>query len=275
MPGPGNSRDAARRMRREALEKANEVRRKALADAKDKRKRALADAKEARRAMRTQVEESIARGFEPLTPDRRRAMTRQHLLEAAARIFARDGFHGASLDDIAATAGFTKGAVYSNFKSKEDLLLALMDKHMTEQFDEIVGSLETEDRTQEQQLPSIARTVTNHMWDDSWSMLWLEFVLYAARNPDARSKIKTLMRKSRQQVVDIIEKEYAHTGEDPKYSSEQVAIITTAMFDGLGMYHLVDPDVANDETIRTLLQLLYDAMGVDDTGEAEAGNSAG
>src|SRR5688500_5424687 len=142
MPGPGNSRDAARRMRRDALEKANEVRRKALADAK-----------EARRAMRAQVEESNARGFEPLTPDRRRAMTREHLLEAAARIFSRDGFHGASLDDIAATAGFTKGAVYSNFKSKEDLLLALMDQHMTEQFDEIVGSLDTEDRTQEQQLP--------------------------------------------------------------------------------------------------------------------------
>ena len=65
--------------------------------------------------------------IEPLTPARRREMTRRHLLDAAAVVFARDGFHGASLDDVAATAGFTKGAVYSNFKSKEDLFLAVFD----------------------------------------------------------------------------------------------------------------------------------------------------
>ena len=68
--------------------------------------------------------------IEPLTPARRREMTRRHLLEAAAVVFARDGFHGASLDDVAATAGFTKGAVYSNFKSKEDLFLALFDDRL-------------------------------------------------------------------------------------------------------------------------------------------------
>ena len=65
--------------------------------------------------------------IEPLTPERRRAMTREHLLEAAAVVFARNGYHGASLDEVAAAAGFTKGAVYSNFKSKEDLFLALID----------------------------------------------------------------------------------------------------------------------------------------------------
>src|SRR6266513_920054 len=66
--------------------------------------------------------------FEPLTPERRRAMTRQHLLEAAAMVFARNGFHGSTLDEVAATAGFSKGAVYSNFKSKHDLFLELFHK---------------------------------------------------------------------------------------------------------------------------------------------------
>jgi hypothetical protein len=51
--------------------------------------------------------------FEPLTPARRQATTRQHLLEAAAIVFARNGFHGSTLDEVAATAGFTKGAVNS------------------------------------------------------------------------------------------------------------------------------------------------------------------
>ena len=235
-------RDAARRLRKEGRTLGAGARRNAMAQAKD----------------------ATAQTFEPLTPERRRAMTRETLLDAAAMVFARDGFHGASLDEIASTAGFTKGAVYSNFKSKEDLLLALMDKHFSQQFEDIVGALDTDARTQEEQLPRIARTVVNHMWDDSWTMLWLEFVLYAARNPEAQVKIQNLTRKSRQQIIELIEKEYAQTGKPPKYSSEQVAIITTAMFDGLGMYHLIEPSLADDATIRTLLQMLYDAMGVED-----------
>src|SRR5437879_6422414 len=66
--------------------------------------------------------------LEPLTPERRRAMTREHLLAAAAEVFARRGYHGATLDEVAETAGFTKGAVYSNFTSKEDLFLALTQR---------------------------------------------------------------------------------------------------------------------------------------------------
>src|SRR5436190_10521639 len=72
--------------------------------------------------------------FEPLTPERRRAMTRQHLLEAAAIVFTKNGFHGSTLDEVAAMAGFTKGAVYSNFKSKDDLFLALLDERIDRQF---------------------------------------------------------------------------------------------------------------------------------------------
>ena len=74
------------------------------------------------------TETAIVTGDAPLvalTPDRRRALTRRHLLEAAGVVFARQGFHGATLDEVAATAGFTKGAVYSNFTSKDDLFLAL------------------------------------------------------------------------------------------------------------------------------------------------------
>src|ERR1700756_5756827 len=64
--------------------------------------------------------------LEPLTPERRRAMTRDHLLAAAAEVFGRRGYHAATLDEVAEAAGFSKGAVYSNFASKEDLFLALL-----------------------------------------------------------------------------------------------------------------------------------------------------
>ena len=63
--------------------------------------------------------------MEPLTQERRRQLTREHLLAAAAQVFAERGFYGATLDEVARVAGFTKGAVYSNFESKDDLFLAL------------------------------------------------------------------------------------------------------------------------------------------------------
>jgi len=66
--------------------------------------------------------------LERLTPERRRAMTRDHLLAAAAEVFAQRGYHSATIDEVAEAAGFTKGAVYSNFSSKEDLFLALAQR---------------------------------------------------------------------------------------------------------------------------------------------------
>src|SRR5438128_5855960 len=121
--------------------------------------------------------------FEPLTPERRRGMTRQHLLEAAAIVFARNGFHGSTLDEVAATAGFTKGAVYSNFKSKDDLFLALLDDRIEREFTAIQSELAGGPRPREQELPRMRDLVREQMWaDDDWIALYLEFVLYALRN---------------------------------------------------------------------------------------------
>src|SRR3954463_12681891 len=61
---------------------------------------------------------------EKWTPERRRQQTRDALLDAAVSVFARRGFHGASLDEIAETAGYTRGAIYKHFADKEEMLQA-------------------------------------------------------------------------------------------------------------------------------------------------------
>ena len=76
-------------------------------------------------------------------------MTRRHLLDAAATVFARQGFHGASLDDVAAVAGFTKGAVYSNFASKDDLFLAVFEDRYAREQDEMHRVLTEEEQPYE------------------------------------------------------------------------------------------------------------------------------
>jgi AcrR family transcriptional regulator len=211
-------------------------------------------------------------GFEPLTPERRRAMTRQHLLEAAAIVFARDGFQGSSLDEIAATAGFTKGAVYSNFKSKDDLFLAVLEQRFERAHAAIRGALDAERpldtpavRSPEKWMPRIADAVRESMWEDSWTMLFLEFVLYAARNPKARSKLAAYTRRSLDRIQQLIAQEHDAAGLPPRYAPAALALISEAMFDGLGIYRLIDPSLTSDETLGMVLQFMSDTFTVDES----------
>jgi AcrR family transcriptional regulator len=202
--------------------------------------------------------------FEPLTPERRRAMTRQHLLDAAAIVFARNGLHGSTLDEVAATAGFTKGAVYSNFKSKEDLFVELLDERIVRQFAVVSEVLEGGSHVKTDQLPRVRDLVSAAtFWDDTWSALYLEFVLYARRNPEARAKLLATMDRSRALVQQLIENEYAAVGVEPRYSSRELAEISLALFNGFGVDRLIDPEAVTNQTLDTTLAFMYDAMGVD------------
>jgi AcrR family transcriptional regulator len=195
--------------------------------------------------------------FEPLTPERRRAMTRQHLLEAAAIVFARYGFHGATLDDVAATAGFSKGAVYSNFKSKDDLFLELLDDRINREFAVVSEVLESGSHEVAEQFPRIREIFRSDMfWNEDFVTLWLEFVLYARRNPEARAE------RSRALVRQLIEHEYAAVGASTSYPTDHLAEISRALFNGLGIERLVNPSAVTDDMLDTTLTFLYDAMGV-------------
>ena len=202
--------------------------------------------------------------FEPLTPERRRAMTRQHLLDAAAIVFARNGFHGSTLDEVAAAAGFSKGAVYSNFKSKDDLFLELFHDRVDRQFAVVSEALETDSHDQAEQFPRIRQILQSDMspWDDSFVTLWLEFILYARRNPDAQKKLAASAQRARAQVQALIEHEYEVLGVAPKYPTADLAEIGMALFNGLGIDRLVDPTAVTDQMLDTTLSFLFDAMGV-------------
>ena len=206
--------------------------------------------------------------FEPLTPERRRAMTRQHLLDAAAIVFARNGFHGSTLDEVAATAGFSKGAVYSNFKSKDDLFLELFHDRVDRQFAVVGEALET--GSHDEQFPRILQILRSGTspWDYSFVTLWLEFILYARRNPDAQKKLAASAQRARVQVQALIEHEYEAVGVSPKYPTADLAEIGMALFNGLGIDRLVDPTAVTDRMLDTTLSFLFDAMGVDPQDKA-------
>jgi AcrR family transcriptional regulator len=204
--------------------------------------------------------------LEALTPERRRAMTRQHLLDAAAIVFARNGFHGSTLDEVAATAGFTKGAVYSNFKTKDDLFLELLDERMNRQFAVVADVLEGGSHDQADQLPRIRDLIQGMnvmFWDDASTTLYLEFVLYARRHPEAQAKLAATRLRGRDFTQKLIEQEHAAVGAEPRYPTQELAEIALALFNGLGLDRLVDPSAMTEQTIDTVLRVLYDALGVE------------
>jgi AcrR family transcriptional regulator len=199
---------------------------------------------------------ALAVTIEPLTPERRRAMTREHLLEAAAVVFARNGYHGASLDEVAAAAGFTKGAVYSNFKSKEDLFLALIDHRLEEQTAAFAAELHAPVAPGDDQLPRIQELIAGSFNRDQGALHY-EFMAYAARNPEIRAKLADRARRGRDAAIRLITEEHERLGIVPAYPIPVLAQLMLSLFDGLADLWFLDPELVDDQMLRDVLAFLY------------------
>lgn len=186
---------------------------------------------------------------EPLTPQRRRELTRDHLLKAAAQVFTERGFHGSNLDEVAAVAGFTKGAVYSNFRNKEDLFLAVLGWIYEQEMAALRDTLRSSQTPSESRLSDFADLVRRQgvAAGADWSVLYEEFHLYALRNPSAREKLAELDRQDIDEVARVIENERKRQGLQPLESATDAARIVIALMRGVGMMRSLDPDLANDD----------------------------
>jgi AcrR family transcriptional regulator len=205
--------------------------------------------------------------IDPLTPERRRERTRQHLLDAGAIVFGRRGYHGASLDEVAATAGFTKGAVYSNFKNKEDLFVAVLEQQIYGQIHEVEAMLAEHPHPGPEQLAAI-RTLITPTDEVNWTALYLEFVLYALRNPSARELLIAFRRRTRDAVQRLVEQEWTMLGSDPPISARSMATLALALFQGVDLERLIDPEDVSSETANESLYFMLAAasgLGIDVT----------
>src|SRR5882724_8946111 len=111
--------------------------------------------------------------------------TRELLLQAAEKIFVRDGYEGAELGEIAALAGRTKGAIYAQFKSKEDVFLALIEENTKSRRAQMEKML-AKSTSQEENLAAFRQFYLDLADDQAWAILMLEFKLYALRHPESK-----------------------------------------------------------------------------------------
>ncbi len=145
---------------------------------------------------------------EQWTRERRLERTRSLLLDAAEEVFAEKGFTPASLDDIARTAGYTKGAIYKHFATKEDLFLAVSDRYWRRYFDNFAEVLSTAKEVGAPELDAIGQRWRQLSLDRGaeHAALGHEFTLYLLRNPEARERVAAKRSEVVEALADFIVK---------------------------------------------------------------------
>ena len=118
-----------------------------------------------------------------LTREESQIKTREQLLDAAQSSFVTNGYGGTSIRDIASQAGYSQGAFYSNFSSKEDVLLELLRRHMSREATQLFSVIGSEEKTPEQMLGELDLWAASLNRDMDWCMLSIELQLHANRSP--------------------------------------------------------------------------------------------
>lgn len=181
----------------------------------------------------------------------RTAATRRKLLAAALRVFARDGFQAARIEDIAAESGHTRGAFYANFDTKEDLFFALLEKHAGERLLRLHRRLEEGDGVADRM--RIVRAFYLERATDRTSMLLtLEFKLFALRHPKMRARLAAAHRRIRAGLkYDALAKLLPSHQKDERHELDKVLL--DVILSGLVLEHAYDPKrISAKQTVDTL-----------------------
>lgn len=187
--------------------------------------------------------------------------TRELLLRAAERIFVRDGYEKAELGEIARLAGRTKGAIYAQFKSKEDVFLALVQDHALRRR-AIMRRLMEHSATIEGNLEAFRKYFLDFATDDTWGFLLLEFRLYSVRNPDSQERF----RKVYESILPVNEEEAYSNLLGPAAKGREAIGRTLAVHTGFSMLTALqleckfDPKVVDSSAVRKIAGQLFDML---------------
>ena len=198
-----------------------------------------------------------------LTRTEQQAQTRGALLDAAARVFVERGFAGTSVEAIANEAGYSRGAFYSNFESKEQLFAELLQQRVYERYRAMAkeaGAPRGERpslRDVGQQLAVIQGAREGH-----WLFrLWLELLAHAGRDERFREIAGTFWRANRAASAEAIAAAYAERGSSPPVAPDHLASAMIALDIGLAIQHFADPDAVPLELYPELYELLFSGLG--------------
>jgi AcrR family transcriptional regulator len=191
----------------------------------------------------------------PRPPKQERSLrTCQRLIDAARKIFVRDGFERARLEDIAAAIGKTRGAFYAHFKDKEDVFLAIFEQDLTRDRKHLTSTL-SRSSSKEEVIDALSSYLVEVTKDRQRMLLGLEFKMYAIRHPHKRKRLAVLHSAVCRHGANISFGLFL-----PEWNSadECVQRVRTAQFgaivDGLGLNRIFDSGSLADQTLLHLVQ---------------------
>jgi AcrR family transcriptional regulator len=196
-----------------------------------------------------------------LTRKEKKAQTRERLLEAAERVFLRRGLQGSSVEEISAEAGFTRGAFYSNFESKEKLFVELLHARVYDKYREMAFEAQAKEGSPRGRLRwGIEMLVRDAQAgeDGRWLFrLWLECLTQAARDDEFRELATSFWSGNRAVLTSQIESVFDDLEREPPLPPNQIATAMIALDVGLAVQHLVDPDEVPLDFYLPLFDLLF------------------
>lgn len=205
-----------------------------------------------------------------LTRVEQRARTRQLLLDAAESVFLRHGFHATSVDEVAHEAGFSKGAVYSNFESKDELFLSLIERNLDSRGLAIGDEIEDSRPLAEQAAEAGSRFFDVFLADPSWGLLLMEYATHAARHPELRDLFAVRSRQMRGDMTKLIDEHMSALNLATSIPTDQLATILFSLGNGLILEKLIDPVGVADDTFGSALGLLLAGIIAGGDGGAPA-----
>ncbi|HSV38825.1 MAG TPA: TetR/AcrR family transcriptional regulator [Nocardioidaceae bacterium] len=179
------------------------------------------------------------------------AKTRELLIQTARRLFVSDGFLGTSLEKVAAEAGYSKGAVYSNFSSKFELGFAVIDWIHTEQVGRLRQEI-AEGTTVDELIDGFSRWADASVGNEEWTMLELELVVGSRGNPALRTEVAKRRAEIAARFAEILEEQRQKLGMEFPISVAEATALAWTMGVGVGIQRAVDPELS----IRPLVDLL-------------------
>lgn len=187
-----------------------------------------------------------------LTRAEAKARTRTLLLDAAAEVFARKGFAGASVEEIAETAGFSIGAFYSNFANKDELFVELLSTHSRNQIAESARLMN--DRAEGKR--GLGRQLIAAA-DEDFPLLEAEFWLYSVRNPQVETALAERMREPREALKKLVGEALRRMDPPVTDLDAPVSVIVASLFAGLVRQRRVDPESVSAELYDKALHWLF------------------
>lgn len=189
------------------------------------------------------------------TRKQRQQHTRDCLMEAAAKVFGRRGLQQASIDEVAQEAGFTKGAFYANFASKEELFLAMMDEHFGRRVEELDRAMRSSDDPEAQAREAGRDFLKAIDGDPEWKRLFFEFAAHASRNPEFRAELVTRYRALRDRIAELHRVRSGELGHVLPIDPERFALMTFAMGNGVALEALLEPEAVDEDLFGQMLEI--------------------